>query len=225
MPHRWGLGAFVVAELVYLVTSVALALVVGDAPAVATVALIVAVPTVLAALVAVLITRVRGNGPRVDLKLRWSGPALAVGLLFGAGGLVLTIPAAMLWVQIVGEDANSAAGVVFSGLRGGWPSAVLVFAVIVLVAPLCEEIMYRGLLWGAVERRWGRWVALVVTTVVFALAHLEWTRAPLLVVVAVPIALARLYTDNLTASVVAHQVTNLLPGLVLMFTVAGAVPA
>ena len=85
--------------------------------------------------------------------------------------------------------------------------------------------MYRGLLWGAVERRWGRWAALVITTVVFALAHLEWTRAPLLVVVAIPIALARLYTDNLVASIAAHQVTNLLPGLVLMFTVAGAVPA
>lgn len=225
MPHRWGLGAFVVVEVVYLVTSLGLALLAGENQPVATIALVVAGPSVLAAALAVVITRLRGDGPRTDLKLVWSRPAMAVGLLFGAGGLVVTIPAAMLWVQIVGQDANSAAGEVFGGLRGGWPSAVLVFVVIVMVAPLCEEILYRGLLWGAVDRRWGRWAALVVTTVVFALAHLEWTRAPLLVVVAIPIALARLYTDNLSASIVAHQVTNLLPGLVLMFTVAGAVPA
>ena len=75
------------------------------------------------------------------------------------------------------------------------------------------------------RRRWGRWVAFGVTTVVFAIAHLEWTRIPLLLVVAIPIGLARLYTDTLIASIVAHQMTNLLPGVVLMFTIAGAMPA
>ena len=28
----------------------------------------------------------------------------------------------------------------------------MIFLIVVLVAPLCEEIVYRGLLWGAVER-------------------------------------------------------------------------
>ena len=83
----------------------------------------------------------------------------------------------------------------------------------VLVAPLCEEIVYRGLLWGGVERLGaGRWVAFVVTTLLFALAHFEFTRTPLLLVVAIPIALARLYTGRLLASIVAHQINNLLPG-------------
>ena len=35
-------------------------------------------------------------------------------------------------------------------------------------------------------------VPLVVTTLLFALAHFEFTRTPLLLVVAIPIALARL---------------------------------
>ncbi|EUA04117.1 CAAX protease self-immunity family protein [Mycobacterium kansasii 824] len=70
----------------------------------------------------------------------------------------------------------------------------------------------------------GPWAALAVTTVVFALAHLELTRAPLLVVVAIPIALARLYSGGLLASIVAHQVTNLLPGIILMLAVAGVMP-
>ena len=145
-----------------------------------------------------------------------------VGALFGVGGLLLTLPAAAVWIVIVGEDANSAVGNAFGDVRGTWGWAVIVFAVVVIVAPVCEEIVYRGLLWGAVDRRWGRWPALLVTTVVFAVAHLEWTRAPLLLVVALPIGLARLYGGNLAASIVAHQVTNLLPGLVLMLSVAGA---
>ena len=95
----------------------------------------------------------------------------------------------------------------------------------VFVAPLCEEIVYRGLLWGAVERlRVPRWVPFVVTTLLFALAHFEFTRTPLLLVVAIPIALARLYTGGLLASIVAHQVNNLLPGVALMLGLVGAIP-
>ncbi|MCY0610593.1 CPBP family intramembrane metalloprotease, partial [Klebsiella pneumoniae] len=95
--------------------------------------------------------------------------------------------------------ANSAVVRIFGGVRASCPWALVVFLVVVFVAPLCEEIIYRGLLWGAVDRRWGRWAALVVTTVVFALAHLEFARAPLLVVVAIPIALARFYSGGLLA--------------------------
>ncbi|MCH9732871.1 MAG: CPBP family intramembrane metalloprotease [Actinomycetia bacterium] len=223
-PPRWGLGAFLVVESAYLGSALLVgSLLGGRGPiAVSTMVLAVAVPTVVAAALAILITTLRGNGPRIDLRLQWSWRSAGVGALFGAGGLLLTLPAAAVWIVIVGEDANSAVGNAFGDVRGTWASAVIVFMVVVVLAPVCEEIVYRGLLWGAVDRRWGRWPALIVTTVVFAVAHLEWTRAPLLLVVALPIGLARLYGGNLAASIVAHQVTNLLPGLVLMLSVAGA---
>jgi membrane protease YdiL (CAAX protease family) len=225
--HRWGLGAFLLVEAVYLVTSLLLALVLGGAATthVSMILVAVGVPSAAAAAVAVVVTYLRGNGPRLDLAMRWSWRAAGTGLLFGVAGLLVTIPASLLWIQIVGEDANSAAGAVFGGVRAGWPWAVAVFVLIAIVAPVFEEIVYRGLLWGAVGQRWGRWAAFWVSTVVFAVAHLEWSRVPLLLVVAIPIGLARLYTGNLSASIVAHQVTNLLPGLVLMYTVAGALPA
>ena len=224
--HRWGLGAFLLVELVYLLASVSLVvLFVGNGPLAAwMLAVVVAMPTVIAAWLAVLITRLRGNGPSTDLRLHWSWRELGLGLMFGFGGLFVTLPASVLYISIVGPDANSAVGEIFGGVRASWPGAVFVFLTVVFVAPLCEEIVYRGLLWGAVERRWGRWVALVVTTVVFALAHLEFTRIPLLLVVAIPIALARLYSGGLLASIVAHQVTNLLPGIVLMLGLAGIMP-
>lgn len=224
---RWGLGAFVVVEAAYVLASILLAWQFsGSGPApVWVIVMVVGVPSILAAGLAILITWLRGNGPRIDLRCRWSWRAVGLGLLFGIGGLFVTIPASLLWASIVGEDANSAAGMVFGQVRAGWAWAVLVFALIVFIAPICEEIVYRGLLWGALDRRWGRWVAFGVTTVVFSVAHLEWTRIPLLLVVAIPIGLARLYTDTLIASIVAHQMTNLLPGAVLMFTIAGAMPA
>ena len=225
--HRWGLGAFALVESVYLATAFGFALtLVGTNldPVPAAVAATL-VPSLLAAVVATTVTVIRGNGPRRDLALQWSWRAVGFGLLFGGLGLLVSLPAASLWVWVVGEDANSAAGEVFGDVESTWAWAVVVFVAVVVVAPVCEEIVYRGLLWGAVAQRWGRWVAFAVTTVVFAIAHFEVTRIPLLLVVAVPIGLARLYTSNLTASIVAHQVTNFLPGLVLMFSVAGAAPA
>jgi uncharacterized protein len=69
-----------------------------------------------------------------------------------------------------------------------------------------------------------RWAPFVVTTLLFAVAHFEFTRTPLLLVVALPIALARLRTGRLGASVVAHQVNNLLPGVVLALALLGVAP-
>jgi membrane protease YdiL (CAAX protease family) len=225
--HRWGLGAYLLVELVFLLASVAVGvLVVGDGPPQAwTLALALGVPTLIAAGTAVLITRLRGHGPRADLRLSWSWSDVRLGLLFGIGGLFVTLPASMLYLSIVGPDATSAVGEVFGDVRASLPLALLIFATVVFVAPLCEEIVYRGLLWGAVERlRVGRWVPLVVTTLLFALAHFEFTRTPLLLVVAIPIALARFYTGGLLASIVAHQVNNLLPGIALMLGLVGAIP-
>ena len=223
---RWGLGAFVLVELVYLLVSLAFLplFVHGKPTSASTLALAVVVPTLAAAGLALLITRLRGNGPRIDLRLQWSARGLGLGLLFGIGGLFITLPAAMIYQSIVGPDANSAAGALFSGVRAPWTWAIIAFLVIAFVAPICEEVVYRGLLWGALDRRWGQWVALTVSTAVFALAHLELTRIPLLLVVAIPIALARLYSGGLLASIVTHQVTNLLPGVVIMLGLVGAMP-
>jgi hypothetical protein len=91
-----------------------------------------------------------------------------------------------------------------------------------LVAPICEEIVYRGLLWGAMERHGAaRWWAFGLTTLCFALAHFEFTRTPLLIVIAVPIGLARLFTGRLLASIIAHQLNNLLPAVSLLLVLLG----
>jgi membrane protease YdiL (CAAX protease family) len=225
--HRWGLGAYLFVELVFLLASAAVGvLVVGDGvPKAWTLAVALAVPTLLAAGLSVLITRWRGNGPWTDLRLYWSWRDVRLGLAYGLGGLFVTLPASMLYMSIVGPDATSAVGEVFGEVQASWSLAVLIFLVVVFIAPLCEEIVYRGLLWGAVERHSARpWVALVVTTLLFALAHFEFTRTPLLLVVAIPIALARLMTGGLLASIVAHQVNNLLPGIALMLGLVGVIP-
>lgn len=226
--HRWGLGAFVVAEIVFLGTSVLVAFVLlGDGP-VSTWALAAAlgVPSVAAAAVAILITVVRGNGPFVDLRLRWSAQEFGLGLAFGFGGLFVTLPAAAVYAWLVGDGANSAVGDIFGGVTASQAEALLVAVLVVIVVPVCEEILYRGLLWRGVSRLGANaWVTLGVVTLIFALAHFEWPRALLLLVVSIPLGLARIYTDGLLAPMVAHSMNNLIPGIALYLTLTGAFPA
>ncbi len=226
--HRWGLGAYIVAEIVFLGVStlLALTLLVELPPQAWELAVALGVPSVAAALVGVLITIVRGNGPFVDLRLRFTWREFGLGLAFGFGGLFLTLPATFVYASIVGDEATSAVGDVFGGVLATPAVALLVAALVVLVVPLCEEILYRGLLWRGVSRLGANvWVTFAVVTLIFALAHFEWPRALLLIVVSVPIGLARVYTDGLLAPIIAHQANNLIPGIALYLTLTGALPA
>nr|WP_246300331.1 CPBP family intramembrane glutamic endopeptidase [Actinopolyspora biskrensis] len=133
----------------------------------------------------------------------------------------------MLWTRWVGtEQANSAVGSLLEEVRLPPALAVVIFLHVWLVAPVCEELLYRGLLWGAMEKlRFSQVTVFLLTTAIFAIGHFEPARTVLLLVIAVPIGLARLITGRLTASVVAHQVNNFLPALGLLLMSLGLLPA
>jgi membrane protease YdiL (CAAX protease family) len=226
--HRWGFGAFLLAEAVLLLSAVFIAAMLDPGPPsgvvpVPTVLVGTIVPTVLAAGVAVLATVLRGNGPKIDLRLTIRQSDLVVGLKLGAVGVVLTVLGAFIWTKAVGaKDATSAIGSLLDSGKMSVAAAVVIFIYIWLVGPICEELIYRGLLWGAIQRQqWGRWPAFGLSTAIFAASHLEPMRTILLLVIALPIGFARLRTGRLPASVVAHQVNNFLPALVTLLVGLG----
>lgn len=234
------LGCFAIGEVTFLAASLFVLLPYALAsprqaadgslpPAALVVALVV--PTVLAALVATIGAALLGTGNlaqrlRNQLSIRWRLSDVGVGLLLGVAGLIITVPAAGVWARWVGTNqANSAVGEAFEGLRLPLGMALTLFFAVWLIAPLCEELLYRGVLWRAMEYwQWNRWVIFALTTAVFSVAHLELLRTPLLVVISLPIALARMLTGNLLASVVAHQANNFLPAVGLLLITQGLVP-
>ncbi|GAA0518797.1 membrane protein [Saccharopolyspora subtropica] len=224
--HRWGLGAFFFAQAVFVLVSVVLAAALSSPDALALVAMLV-LPTVLAGAVAVLITLVRGNGPRLDFGLEWRWSDVTTGLAIGGIGLVTTTIATTLWVRWMGpQEGQSTVSSLLDGVQLPPALAVVIFLHVWLIAPLCEELIYRGLLWGAMERlRWSQLHVFVLSTAVFAIGHLEPERTALLLVVAIPIGVARMVTGRLTASVVAHQVNNFLPALGLLLISLGLMPS
>jgi membrane protease YdiL (CAAX protease family) len=76
------------------------------------------------------------------------------------------------------------------------------------LAPVVEELIFRGLLYGWVESRWGSMWALVVSSLAFGYAHVE----PLHIVMVLPLGFLfgwlRRRTNSLAPSLVAHIVNN-----------------
>ncbi len=92
---------------------------------------------------------------------------------------------------------------------GHHPRQVLLMVVLVLVvAPLGEEVLFRGFLLQGLARRWGFWPAAVVTSAVFALAHMwPYLYVPIFIM---GLAFAWLFwrTGSLWAAIAAHATMN-----------------
>jgi CAAX protease family protein len=229
--HRWGFGAFLFVYAFFVLTAVVIGALVGIfAPQARTspTAIVIGtmVPTLLAAGMTLLVTKIRGNGPRIDLRWSMRREDVRTGFKWGLIGLICTTFAAFVWTNVVGDNAQSAVGALVDNQRMPVAPAVAMFLFVWLIGPICEEVMYRGLLWGALERlKWGRWAVFCLTTVIFAVSHLEPLRTTLLLVIGIPIGLARLFTGRLGASIIAHQVNNFLPAVAVLLVALGAMPA
>ncbi|WP_339745400.1 CPBP family intramembrane glutamic endopeptidase [uncultured Maricaulis sp.] len=95
--------------------------------------------------------------PAIELS-----PAMGKILLTGFGGAVLIgVPVTALYLtgtyQLVGTGG-------FGGMGG--------IALIILGAAMLEEVVFRGIAFGIVERHFGSWAALFVPTVIFSAAHI-----------------------------------------------------
>ena len=85
---------------------------------------------------------------------------------------------------------------------------VISLLLLAVLAPLVEELVFRGLLYGWIAGRWGSLPALVVSSLAFAAAHYE----PAHIVLVLPLGLLfgwlRRRTDSLLPSLFAHVVNN-----------------
>lgn len=160
-----------------------------------------------------LISRLRGNGVRLDfgLRVRWSD--IGWGVLFGIGALVVASIIAVILTAIFGEF-DSSAGEVATALND-FPMARFLFALAVAFgAPIVEELCYRGLLiTSLLKRGMSRWLAVVISAALFAAMHLEPIRFALLFAIGLMLGWARVHRNNTTTSIVAHMINNL-PGAI-----------
>lgn len=102
------------------------------------------------------------------------------------------------------------------GNRSGMEIAAALFIAVVL-APLCEEALFRGLLQPALERVFPRWAAIGITAVAFGVFHLSPTRFVPTAVMAIGAGAVRAKYQSVWAGVVVHATINALGvGLALL---------
>lgn len=163
-----------------------------------------------------LLTKLQGNGLRIDMGLRWSWRDIAWGLLYGVATLTVAIIVGYI-TQLVQGDFNSSAGEVGESLKSE-PAVLIAFVVCVVIgAPIAEEIAFRGMIFTSLAK-FKMWPVLTVilSAAVFALFHGEPVRFPLLFAIGIVLGLARWHTGSVTTTIVAHMVNNSIGGLGLL---------
>ncbi len=141
---------------------------------------------------------------------------------FGVYFLMYLLIASLAKVIFPGLNFEQEQQIGFETARANW-ELVLVFFSLVIMPPLVEEILARGFLYTGLKTKWPGWAAVVMTSVMFAVAHLQFgSGAPLLWVAAIDtftLSLVLIYlrekTGSLGAPIALHMLKNGLAFLLL----------
>jgi membrane protease YdiL (CAAX protease family) len=143
--------------------------------------------------------------------------AALLAIAWGGGIRVGRIPAAALLIGVAGSVVLVALAFGASQLAGQPIRAIPktdfpIWAVITIVVASAEELILRGALFNALRDSAGLWVAVVLTSVAFALMHVPlygWHVVPLDLGVGVFLAGLRLASGSVAAPAIAHTVADL----------------
>ena len=161
----------------------------------------------------VITTRSRGRGPVADLGTKIRAADLPLGLAFGVflQWPVLTALYFPILRFVDGDPSGEAREL--ADRASGLPNAVLLVILAGIMAPLVEELFFRGFLLRALLGSMPPWVAVVVQAVVFAGVHLQPLQFPGLLVVGLATGAVAVRTGRLGMCWAIHAGFN---GLTLM---------
>lgn len=147
-------------------------------------------------------------------KPRWNDLKRAV-LGFGAFYVLLIIVNALMALLFPGLSTNQTQDVGFNSLNSPLDH-LLAFVGLVLLPPLGEEPLIRGYLYSGLRSRWAMTPALIVTSLLFGLAHLQtgsgaallWTAGADTFMLSVILVYLREKTGALYAGMLVHALNN-----------------
>jgi membrane protease YdiL (CAAX protease family) len=155
-----------------------------------------------------------------NMGLGWSDLNLRA-LLWGLGGYMIALPIvfllSMLSQLLIGGDqqaSNPVIPILINSL--GTPDQWIICINVGLLAPLFEEILFRGFLLNRFQKYLGFFNGLLLSSMVFGAVHLSLqTFLPLMALGAILAAVAR-YSGSLWAAVLTHGLWNLTTVITLL---------
>lgn len=156
--------------------------------------------------VPLLATRLRGNGPRRDLGLWSSLRDVPVGLAVGVACQLLLVPVVTLPVLLLSDadqaDIEAPARELTDKAHG--PGVLILVLVVVVAAPLAEEVFFRGMLQRTLARHLSIWPAMLLTSVLFGISHFQALQLPALAAFGLVLSVMAHRTGRLGPSIWAH---------------------
>ncbi len=157
---------------------------------------------------------VRGFAPGAFLGLRarsfgavlaWAGGGLFVTVLLMYGMMMAW------WHGVLGtappEDSDQLIVKVFQQSKDNGLRLAIIFSA-AIVAPLTEELTYRGLIYGFAQRLTGHWPAAILCSALFSLVHVDAVASLPLFVLAVGLATAYHRSRCLWVPILMHMLFN-----------------
>lgn len=149
-----------------------------------------------------------------DAKLAAGGFLIFYGLLVAVSALINAISPGL---------NNQSQNLGFTNIHTSWEN-VLAFVALVILPPLGEETLVRGYLYSGLRKFWRFWPALVVTSLFFGIAHLEFGSGTALVwaagadtfVLSVVLCYLREKSGALYAGMAVHMLNNLIAFFVVI---------
>ncbi|WP_260763907.1 CPBP family intramembrane glutamic endopeptidase [Candidatus Mycosynbacter amalyticus] len=145
---------------------------------------------------------------------RWRDIGLAP-VAFVAALVVTGIAMYVASLVIPGVDLETKQQVGFENITQRY-EMLLAFFTLVVLAPICEEFLFRGYLYGRVRKYYSALWAVVLTSLVFGLMHvyagpgmpLQWNVMIATTVLALFIGALREYTGSIWAGILVHMLKN-----------------
>ncbi|MEL7157065.1 MAG: type II CAAX endopeptidase family protein [Actinomycetota bacterium] len=156
-----------------------------------------------------LVSTRKGQGPEIEYGAVLRRSDLAPGIALGIGTQVLLLPVLYLLIgPLVDADPGESARELIGAVDGPLDLALILLSVVVM-APLVEELFFRGLLLQSLARRFGDPVGIVVSAALFAAVHIEWAVMPGLFVFGIITAVITRRSGRLGLAWAMHAAFNL----------------
>ena len=155
-------------------------------------------------------------------KMSWKDVGII--LLFYLAGRVVAVVGTVINQLVSGNQMSMNDQAIFgltAGLKEGFlPFTICFLLVIGIVAPIIEELVFRGLASQILFSGGNKWLAAIVTSLIFGLLHasnlIEWIMYTGLGIV---FYLAYARRRNIKDSILLHMINNIPPAILLAYTI------
>ncbi len=151
---------------------------------------------------------------KIDKSIKWTDIGLAL------AGVVVYVIFSIALINIViflvpGFDMNQAQDVGFNDRLSEPYQYYLALITLVILAPIAEEMLFRGYFFGKLRKAFPFWISAVVVSIVFGLVHMAWNVAVDVFALSLVLCYLREITNGIWASILLHMTKNAIAYFVL----------